>query len=103
MAKYVATEWATVADKEKFEKQFKRFVLSDFKRSLFTKAFYNRLSNCFGHIAHYDINGFYDTFFTCLTDKIRFLEITRQGNAGFCAGGDPDEDPFSHNYVYSGA
>ncbi len=49
------------------------FIESEWKRSLFTKTFYNRLSMCFGHIAHYDIHGFYETWFTCDKDRLEFL------------------------------
>jgi hypothetical protein len=39
------------------------FVRGDFKRSLFTKLLYHHLIQHFGFIAHYDINGFYNTYF----------------------------------------
>ena len=30
---------------------------------------------CFGMIAHYDINGFYETFFTSDKDRVEFVEM----------------------------
>ena len=61
---YIPTEWDTEADKQKFADHFKKFVESEYKRGLFYKWFYTRLSMCFGFIAHYDIHGFYATYFT---------------------------------------
>ena len=70
---YTPTEWDTTQEKDKFEKQFKAFVLSGFKRNKFPKWFYIRLSMCFGMIAHYDQNGFYETFFTTPEHKRDFI------------------------------
>jgi hypothetical protein len=52
-SQFVPTEWSSAADKAAFGNTFLHFVESAWKRSLFTKGFYQRLSNCFGHIAHY--------------------------------------------------
>jgi hypothetical protein len=73
---YTATKWNTAEDKAKFVKKFIKFVEKDFPQTMFDKKFYARLSMMFGHIAHYDVNGFWKTFFTNATDKIRFLEQT---------------------------
>ena len=74
--KYTATQWDTAEDKAKFVNHFIKFVRAGFPKSKFNKKFYQRLSNTFGHIAHYNINGFWDTFFTTIEGKVRFLEIT---------------------------
>lgn len=76
--KYTATQFDTAEDKAKFERQFKRFVLSGFKRFHFHNWFYQRLSNCFGHIAHYDKAGFYEQFFTTPQGKLQFLRMTAE-------------------------
>jgi hypothetical protein len=76
MSEYTATKWDTVEDKQKFERQFKRFVESDFDFKKFPKWFYTRLSMCFGHIAHYNQAGFYDEFFRSTEGKAQFLELT---------------------------
>src|ERR1039458_3569786 len=39
-------------------------------------SFYNRLSMCFLHIAHYDAVGFYATWFTSDADRLQFLQHT---------------------------
>jgi hypothetical protein len=70
---FIATEWNSAADKAAFGNTYLHFIESGWKRSLFTKGFYQRLSNCFSHIAHYDIHGFYQTWFTCDKDRLEFL------------------------------
>ena len=74
--KFTPTQWDTADKKAAFAQQFFRFVQSDFAKSKFTKAFYQRLSMCFGHIAHYNQGGFFETFFTTTADKVRFLRQT---------------------------
>ena len=72
-SQFVATKWNSAADKAAFGNTYLHFIESGWKRSLFTKGFYQRLSNCFSHIAHYDIHGFYQTWFTCDKDRLEFL------------------------------
>lgn len=73
---YTATAHSTIADKEKFEAQFKRFVLDGFPRSKFRAWFYQRLSKTFGHIAHYNCEGFYQTWFDSLPNCEAFITHT---------------------------
>lgn len=96
---FTPTKWSTAADKAKFANHFVRFVQSDFQDTVFPKWFYSRLSQTFGHIAHYNKQGFYETFFQSTKDKLRFLAITaghiglyaepaeQRGGMGIC--GDP--------------
>ncbi len=77
-SQFTPTKWDTVLDKLSFARQFVRFVQSDFAEQHFTDRFYRRLSNTFGHIAHYDRGGFWAEFFTTTADKLRFLEQTIQ-------------------------
>lgn len=74
--KFTPTKWDTGDKKAAFAKQFIRFVQSDFARSKFPKTFYQRLSMCFGHIAHFNQHGFFETFFTTTEGKVRFLRMT---------------------------
>jgi len=76
---FVPTQWDTAEAKAKFANQFVRFVGSDFEPKKFPKWFYQRLSMTFGHIAHFNQMGFYETFFTSNEGKIRFLLDTLQG------------------------
>ena len=60
---FTPTKWATADEKAKIANKLTRFVLAGFQQASFTRAMYQRLSNMFGHIAHYDIHGFYGTWF----------------------------------------
>lgn len=71
---YTATQWSTIEDKQKFKRDLIRFIESGFKRTLFYKALYSRLSMCFQHIAHYNINGFYAVWFSTQEDQARWIE-----------------------------
>ncbi len=84
-AQFTPTKWETAKDKTAFANRFVRFVQSDFSLKHFTEKFYRRLSNTFGNIAHYNRNGFWETFFTTTVDKVRFLELTLR----WSWGGDP--------------
>ncbi len=68
---FTPTKWDTAQDKSRFAKQFVRFVKSDFSERLFSQAFYKRLSLSFGHIAHFNRHGFYQTFFSYVLDRNR--------------------------------
>jgi hypothetical protein len=50
---FTATKFSTAADKAEFGNTLLRFIESEWASALFTKRFYNRLSMCFSHIAHY--------------------------------------------------
>jgi hypothetical protein len=73
---FTPTEFSTAEDKAKFANHFVRFVESGFKESLFPKWFYTRLSMTFGHIAHYNRNGFYETWFANTDKQMEFLQHT---------------------------
>jgi hypothetical protein len=63
-AEFVPTEWSTAAEKATFGNTLLHFIDAGCPRELFTKKFYTRLSMTFGNIAHYNLEGFYDTWFT---------------------------------------
>ena len=99
---FVPTQWNTAEDKSKFANHMIRFIEGDFKDTLFPKWFYQRLSNTFGHIAHYDISGFYYTWFSNIKTKVSFLENLIEH--GTQAPGDPaftyrDVEHVLANYV----
>ena len=60
---FTPTKWTAADEKAKIANQLTRFVLGGFQQASFTRAMYQRLSTMFGHIAHYDIHGFYGTWF----------------------------------------
>lgn len=71
---FTPTKFRTADEKAKFANHFFRFATSNFAETLFTQAFYERLSNTFGHIAHNSKAGFYDEFFRSAADQLRFLD-----------------------------
>lgn len=70
---FIATQWNTAENKAVFGNHLLRFIEAGFPQNLFTKTLYNRLSMCFQHIAHCDIQGFYTEWFTTPGDQARFL------------------------------
>ena len=82
---FTPTQFSTAQDKAAFGNQFFRLIESEWKESIFTKGFYNRLSNCFGHIAHYNLRGFYSTWFVDDAARLSFLRHT----LAFACYGDP--------------
>ena len=85
-SQFVPTNWSTAEDKARFGNALLHFVDSGFARNLFTDRLYGRLSNCFGHIAHYNSTGFYEEWFLSLSAQVRFLEHTLR----FPCYGDPE-------------
>jgi hypothetical protein len=71
---FVGGECWTAEDKSKFGLHFAKFVEAGFPFTMFHDWFYRRLSNCFGHIAHYDRRGFYETWFTSARKQFAFIE-----------------------------
>ena len=70
---FTATPWSTIDEKAQFGNQLFRFIEEGFPQSLFTKALYGRLSQCFQHIAHCDLHGFYAVWFSTPGNQARFL------------------------------
>jgi hypothetical protein len=71
---FVATQWSSAEDKEKFANALMKFIASEFPRPAFSKTLYQRLSNTFGNIANYNIDQFYSVFFERDADKVVFLD-----------------------------
>lgn len=83
---FTATKFSTAADKAEFGNTLLRFIESEWEPALFTKSFYNRLSMCLGHIAHYNRAQFYEEWFSSLAAQVRFLKHTLR----FPCYGDPE-------------
>ena len=75
-SQFIPTKWSTAEEKARFGNALLHLIDSGFARNLFTDRLYGRLSNCFGHIAHYNLTGFYEEWFLSLTAQVRFLEHT---------------------------
>jgi len=71
---FTTTPWATPEDKRRFADRFVAFVEAGFPVTRFNKKFYRQLCQMFGHIAHFDRDGFYAAFFTSAHGKLEFIE-----------------------------
>ena len=74
---FIATRWQTTQDKAHFANQLVAFIESGYKISKFNRAFYSRLSQCFGFIAHYNKAGFYAEYFEDLSGQLNFRDRIR--------------------------
>lgn len=70
---FAATQWETAEEKARFATWLVRFIEAGFPEAKFTKTMYRKLSNCFGHIAHFDRDGFYGAQFGSLRSRAAFL------------------------------
>lgn len=77
-AEFTPTRFCPASTKAWFAAHYLRFVSSDFPRHQFTNRFYQQLMHTSGHIAHYDLAGFWSEFFTSLDGKVEFLQQTDQ-------------------------
>ncbi len=73
-SEFLPTEWSTTADKANFGNTPLHFLEADCPRQLFARELYNRLSMTFGNIAHYNLEGFYDTWFTRDRHRLAFVQ-----------------------------
>jgi hypothetical protein len=77
---FVAEQFTTMVNggitaeaKADYGNQLMRFIASGFKRTLFTKSLYNNLNSSFGHIVHFDIDGFYAVWFSDVYRQYEWL------------------------------
>lgn len=75
---FTPTKFDTAEDKAWFGNHFFKFVANDFPLSSFTNRLYHRLSNSFGHIAHFNRYGFFESFFQDTRGKLDFLRQTME-------------------------
>ena len=67
------SKFMPAAEKRKVLRQWNLFLKSGFQREKFTKPLYEHLINHCSFIAHYDLHGFYSTYFENGDDTINFL------------------------------
>lgn len=73
-SQFTATKWSSQSDKAEFGNTLLHFIHAGFQQRLFTQKLYERLSNTFGHIAHYNRVGFWEEWFSDEAAQVRFLE-----------------------------
>ena len=75
------TQFMSAQEKEKVLRQWELFLKSGLARGKFTKGLYHHLIQHCSFIAHYDIHGFYATYFESGDDIARFLSQFDERNA----------------------
>lgn len=73
-ANFTAAKFATAAEKADIANKITKFILGGFQRGSFNKKMYQRMCSMFGHIAHYDLNGFYEVWFIDNQACLRWAE-----------------------------
>ena len=76
---FFPTKFSTAGDKAAFGNMLLHFLELNCKRELFTGSLYDRLSTCYGHIAHCDRETFYENWFKTDQDRLRFIQHTLRG------------------------
>lgn len=82
MPKYISVQFMTAEEKEKVVKAMKSFLKSDFSKTTFTDRLYKHLTLHCGFIAHFNIHGYFDTYFTSPEGKVRWANMLC--NERFC-------------------
>ena len=73
---FTATKWSNAEEKTKFANDLMACIRSGFPREKVQEGFlYDRLRHCFGMIAHYGRDGFFDTFFTRLAGEASLSQV----------------------------
>src|SRR4030067_661663 len=84
---FTATQWNTAEDKARMADKLTKFILNGFPQGSFTKEIYKRLSTMFGHIAEYNIHGFYAVWFEDDAACLKWVENAMRGGVlGFVVG-----------------
>lgn len=66
-------KFMTAVEKEKVLRAWERFLSSGCSKTQFSRKLYEHLINHCSFIAHYDIHGFYSTYFEEGEDTVNFL------------------------------
>ncbi|KXV49867.1 hypothetical protein AD945_03215 [Gluconobacter albidus] len=67
------TQWSDAAEKAKIGSALLSFIARGFPQSGWNRKLYERLSSMFGHIAHYDVHGFWGAQFSTTEARRDFL------------------------------
>jgi len=99
------SKYMSAAEKRKVLKQWELFLKSGLERNKFTEALYNHLMQNCSFIAHFDIHGFYATYFGEGEDTVQFLSqfddrdgIPKSVEYGYLSDWLNDENYYDINY-----
>lgn len=73
---FTPTEHTTAQEKAEWANRLGTFILGGFQAGNFTNLIYTRLSQCFGHIAHFNREGFYGVWFASPAKQAEFIKYT---------------------------
>lgn len=85
----------TAKEKQKVLRHWRQFLQSGLSKDKFTKDLYEHLIMHCSFIAHYDLHGFYSTYFVEGEDTVRFLSQFDNRN------GVPKSVEYGMNYCYT--
>jgi hypothetical protein len=93
------SDFFTAEDKYKTAKHFLRFVKNGFERKDFNKRVYEHLHLHCGFIAHYNIDGFYQTYFNGSKSDLKdfaehFLNFESMPYESVYNGSNVDYEPY---------
>lgn len=91
------SEYMSAKEKDQVLKAWERFIVGGFKRKDFTKALYHHLYQGCSFIAHYDIEGFYSTYFRKPSNTVQFLQQFDR-DYGLCSAEYGDSWWIRHSY-----
>ena len=98
---FTDVKFMTAKEKKLVLKNWKSFLKHGLKKQHFTKRLYNHLHLHCGYIAHYDIHGFYSTYFEAGQDTERFFEhFCTYTKANFGANSDYDDLNAAMRQIY---
>lgn len=87
----------TAEEKQKVLRHWRQFLQSGLSKDKFTKDLYHHLTLHCSFIAHYDLHGFYATYFKEGEDTVRFLSQFDNRN------GIPKSVEYGMTYWYTGS
>ncbi len=94
-------EFMTAREKELVLKNWRNFLKNGLQKQHFTKRLYEHLHLHCGYIAHYNIHGFYSTYFEAGQNTERFFEHFCNYTAADCrANGDYGDVNTAMRQVY---
>jgi hypothetical protein len=88
-AQFTATHWDSAQDKAKWANAMALWAKRGFPRNGWRKGLYGPLTHMYGHIAHFNQDGFYEVWFADIHCRLRWLQYAARGGAFAGGAGDP--------------
>src|SRR5436853_622236 len=86
---FTATEWDSAEDKAKWANAMASWIQRGFPQNGWRKSLYHHLQlHMYGHIAHFNMHGFYSEWFANIHLQLQWLQYAARGGA-YGMVGDP--------------